>query len=650
MSQILKDYQNLKSNDSTNLSGLSGKEAKPDRYPAPFKDHASAEFLSMSGEEEKAYYDQIYNSLYPLQKTALTAHAIDLQRSAKHRSSWRYRFEALPIVALFKSMFTAMYHASMVLINNPMAPVTDTTNWLYAVVAYTLIYVTLFIVNCGLVAMQLLGVPKIISYFSRTWGSGYTMIAWADTTMYDKQRKTVDSARKVLSGNPEDYLLPLKVRSHPDMATYAASYRRHLEFNVDVAKTILLMSSIVYERNTTFVQKAADYPDSARLYLLKSEEFMYRLGVEWGCQFISVADFQNVSGPFAGAFYNLDNEGNPFMVVVFKGTSPEALTEWITDATFDQEMCIDALGMGFAHSGFYSSLFPSANSGAKMWPYMRIIETVKMVAQRAYDNQINDTGPKRKLNLFVGGHSLGAGMASLFYARLLESPGDLGENIVLRDAYCFGTPRACGAKLASRVEYNLRKPENLGRTLWRVANRSSSRWIGDVVTRVPPGLADRRENRANLKEGSLLSYAAIGVPIDLTPNRIAPFYTVGDVPSGYQVKVVKALREPEHELEDAKREESGFFPPHPIAFMDKIMSTAIPMLHDHFPGSYFAALRKVGAQVFDKSDSPSSDGKTPSSPQRALGHESSRANKMSPETHIFNLGAGNATSANLTAG
>lgn len=74
-------------------------------------------------------------------------------------------------------------------------------------------------------------------------------------------------------------------------------------------------------------------------------------------------------------------------------------------------------------------------------------------------------------------------MASLFYARLLESPGDMGEHVVLRDSYCFGTPRACGAKLASRVEYNLRRPENLGRTLWRVSNRSASRWIGDVVTR-----------------------------------------------------------------------------------------------------------------------------------------------------------------------
>lgn len=33
------------------------------------------------------------------------------------------------------------------------------------------------------------------------------------------------------------------------------------------------------------------------------------------------------------------------------------------------------------------------------------METVKMVAQYAYDQQASTRGPKKKLNLFVGGHS-----------------------------------------------------------------------------------------------------------------------------------------------------------------------------------------------------------------------------------------------------
>lgn len=33
------------------------------------------------------------------------------------------------------------------------------------------------------------------------------------------------------------------------------------------------------------------------------------------------------------------------------------------------------------------------------------METVKMVAKQAYDQQPDSNGPKKKLNLFVGGHS-----------------------------------------------------------------------------------------------------------------------------------------------------------------------------------------------------------------------------------------------------
>lgn len=134
----------------------------------------------------------------------------------------------------------------------------------------------------------------------------------------------------------------------------------------------------------------------------------------------------------------------------------------------------------------------------------RIIETVRMIAKLAQKHT------NKPVNLFIGGHScvmscllyypssahwptsrrlcwmplisLGAGIASLLYARLIESPEDLGSNIVLRDGYVFGSPRACDAKLASRVSYNLNKPINRGRQLWRVANRSPACFpLGDVV-------------------------------------------------------------------------------------------------------------------------------------------------------------------------
>lgn len=129
-------------------------------------------------------------------------------------------------------------------------------------------------------------------------------------------------------------------------------------------------------------------------------------------------------------------------------------------------------------------------------PYTRIINTIKLIAAQA---QALPDRPRQPLNLFVAGHSLGAGIAQLLYARLLESPDDVGPGVALRDAYLFGAPRACGAELVSRIERALRMPRNFGCAVWRVANRDHSRVCGDIVTRVPPGLADHRHLRAKVK-------------------------------------------------------------------------------------------------------------------------------------------------------
>jgi hypothetical protein len=80
--------------------------------------------------------------------------------------------------------------------------------------------------------------------------------------------------------------------------------RRKVQFNVDVARSILLMCSIVYERDVGFVQKAASgaisrpslgdsdnlsEPNEGILYLLKSEEYMYRQAHLWKLRFVSMA-------------------------------------------------------------------------------------------------------------------------------------------------------------------------------------------------------------------------------------------------------------------------------------------------------------------------------------------------------------------------
>jgi hypothetical protein len=96
-------------------------------------------------------------------------------------------------------------------------------------------------------------------------------------------------------------------------------------------------------------------------------------------------------------------------------------------------------------------------------PYEAITETLRFVAStiraKIRDNT-NSSDPVPKIQLFVCGHrfvnscrhvlitdswylstsSLGAALASICYSRFLKSEGDLGDDIDLRDAYCYGTP------------------------------------------------------------------------------------------------------------------------------------------------------------------------------------------------------------------
>lgn len=49
-----------------------------------------------------------------------------------------------------------------------------------------------------------------------------------------------------------------------------------------------------------------------------------------------------------------------------------------------------------------------------------------------------NTEDPKPIPLWITGHSLGAALASLIYARYLRYPRDLGDGIVLRDGYTFG--------------------------------------------------------------------------------------------------------------------------------------------------------------------------------------------------------------------
>lgn len=67
----------------------------------------------------------------------------------------------------------------------------------------------------------------------------------------------------------------------------------------------------------------------------------------------------------------------------------------------------------------------------------------------------------------------------------------------------FGTPRVADADFISQFDFAMSRPfGDTTRSLWRVIDR----W--DVVTHIPPGLADQGANQAILPNLSLLNCAS----------------------------------------------------------------------------------------------------------------------------------------------
>lgn len=120
-------------------------------------------------------------------------------------------------------------------------------------------------------------------------------------------------------------------------------------------------------------------------------------------------------------------------------------------------------------------------------------------------------------------------------------------------------------------------------TLFRIRNEH------DVVAMVPPGFADRRENRISLSRG-LLDYGRIGIEVCLKPRSRAPFVRVTpqSLPPGTQVAITDGDDEPVSSLADPVEQVFD-----PLALYDRIGSVVAPCIAAHAPGHYFRSLLHV---------------------------------------------------------
>ena len=190
-----------------------------------------------------------------------------------------------------------------------------------------------------------------------------------------------------------------------------------------------------------FDPKATDYNPQNALWLGEAAAVAYE-------------DATAVQGAFAGWEVRLlsdpktDTEGfvagNGHMVVItFRGTEPKDISDWLTDA---EVVLVNGPG-GKVHSGFYTRVLA-------IWPkLLNALEGLQKSGQ----------------TLWITGHSLGAGLATVAAAMLLK------EKVVgsISGLYTFGQPRTGDPAFAIWFDGLMRE-----RTFRFVNNN-------DIVTHVP---------------------------------------------------------------------------------------------------------------------------------------------------------------------
>jgi hypothetical protein len=208
------------------------------------------------------------------------------------------------------------------------------------------------------------------------------------------------------------------------------------------------------------------------------------------------------------------------IIVTFRGTNPLNLSEWLTDINLLKTDARPFFSGGKVHAGFLERLFGrhvqhKHNTVESL--YVAVINEINKISQILYPISSGSNNNEDILNipnvkLWVTGHSLGAAIATLFYARLLRSENDIrGAKLV--GAYTFGCPRTAdydfvmNAITSESSVLDENSPNK--RNIWRVVNAN------DIVPRVPIGLGLCSDTiRQGLSSG-LLDYYHFGKKIQL---------------------------------------------------------------------------------------------------------------------------------------
>ncbi|GAA5968429.1 hypothetical protein JCM11641_007633 [Rhodosporidiobolus odoratus] len=485
-------------------------------------------------------------------------HLEDLRRLS-HPSTWRASFtywakRSTPVsFILFVWQTLAGWGWTLVL--TPGTVFADPLGTAAALIVYPVVWTFLGLAVFVFWLASLVGGQGIIEWIGNEYANGYSMVNWPNPQIFGKDaRRAIDEARSALEGD-----VPTTESQQADVADENPDFnalKTKRIFSLPLARSLLVMSALVYERSDRLVRQAADIAFRAEQQYVKgsddyekemkraqdtlteSEKIIKDKAAEWDLSYDGVSDLSSIGGPFASIFYTpFGSSKKPFIALVFKGTGPSNFSEFLVDATIARVGAgvFFGPGSGTVHQGFYTDLFMTNDRSSGGDGYGSVIRSLRHAAARMRREW---PGADLRIPVWVAGHSLGSALASLCYARLLRSPQDLGPDLELRDCYSFGTPRLGDGDFATAFEQTLVTPLDRPNILWRVANSS------DIVTKVPPGFADQESARTTLPSLSVLNYAYLGACVRLFPSFFphkAPYYRVEQLGAFHEATHVEVV-------------------------------------------------------------------------------------------------------------
>ncbi|KAI8378822.1 Alpha/Beta hydrolase protein [Choanephora cucurbitarum] len=510
---------------------------------------------------------------------------------------WRYA------IGVYQNLFLMFYFNWITIFTAPLSAFAF-------IFTYPIIAVALFMFEIGLkIFMDGLGGNELVDCISKDFGYGI-IINWGapQLLLSEKSRLLVRNTLPALGKTASE---SNSIETEDD--------QRHRTFDVSIAQTMTILGSLVYERQDKKIVEAyrllSDFNknkknikeadkqyqqierDMTRL-VWESEREIRKIARSYGLHFAGVTDLKSLGDTFCGLFWPIKHE-NPFIIVAFKGTTPTNYSEFLVDATLQRTDARSYL-FGSAHEGFYSSLFSSHFDVDTRDPYYAIQSAIR---ERATQLQKDSKDPSRPVQVWVAGHSLGAAIGSLLFARWLKCPEDIAPMCELRDAYVIGTPAVGDNDFASMFSSFSNLPLSRASTLWRVINKS------DIICRIPPGYNSMTIGHY-VSSTDFFNYSHIGHAVQITYPMLHE-KPLKIYPSSYQSNLtVDIASSSDHLIPEepplANKTQEVDLQSYPWWFRPILKSHRNPIsllesfypffLRDHIPIHYFEGLER--AQVY----------------------------------------------------